>query len=62
MYHTESFLKEILEFLDYLDFLLQLFLYPSESSVLQQDTGGHFLPAPAFVLPVETNKQTKKCK
>lgn len=40
-------------FLDYLDFLWQLFLSPLESSVLQQDTGGHFLLAPAFVLPVE---------
>lgn len=42
-------------FLDYLDFLLQLFLSPLESLVLPQDTGGHFLQAPAFVLPVKKN-------
>lgn len=40
-------------FLDYLDFLSQLFLSPLESLVLQQDTGGRFLLAPAFVSPVK---------
>lgn len=35
------------------DFLWQLFLSPLESLVLQQDTGGRFLLAPAFVLPVK---------